>query len=212
MNQNRKIAVLGGGGRTGKYLITKLIDKGYFVKILLRDPEKFEIKSSLIQIIQGDAIEGSIIRSLIHGCDAVISTIGQRKGEQLIAEQATRNVLDAMLQFGIERYILVAGINIDTPFDNKGPETVIATNWMKTNFPLIQEDRQKAYKLLVKSDIKWTLVRVPFIYFNNGDGNVDINLNDCLGNKIYADNIAWFLVKQLTDDTYINKAPFIYNS
>ena len=33
MNQNRKIAVLGGGGRTGKYLITKLIDKGYFVKI-----------------------------------------------------------------------------------------------------------------------------------------------------------------------------------
>jgi putative NADH-flavin reductase len=61
MNDNKKIAVLGGGGRTGKYLINKLLDKGYFVKILLRDPEKFEIKSPLIQIIQGDAIEISIM-------------------------------------------------------------------------------------------------------------------------------------------------------
>ena len=142
---------------------------------------------------------------------AVISTIGQRQGEPLIAEQATRNVIDAMLFYGIKRYILVAGINIDTPSDNKGSETVSATNWMKANFPAIQEDRQKAYKLLVKSDVKWTLVRVPFIYFNHSTEDVGVNLMDCLGNKIYASNIAAFLTKQLTDDKFLGKAPFIYN-
>lgn len=212
MNQNISIAVFGGGGRTGKFLITQLIEKGYSIKVLLRNPETFQIKSPLIQIVQGDATNFTVVSSLIDGCQAVISTIGQRQGEPLVAAQATMNILKAMIYFGIKRYILVAGVNIDTPFDNKGHETIIATNWMKANFPIIQEDRQKAYTLLVESDINWTLVRVPFINFNNGTGEVNVNLDDCLGNEIEAGNIAAFLIKQLSEETYFNKAPFICNS
>jgi putative NADH-flavin reductase len=212
MNQNIKIAVLGGGGRTGQYLITQLIEKGFSIKVLLRDPETFPIKSPLIQIIQGDAIDFTVVSRLIDGCKGVISTIGQRPGEPLVAEQATKNILNAMSSYGVARYILVAGININTPFDNKGPETIIATNYMKTNFPIIQEDRQKAYTLLVHSDINWTLVRVPFIDFKSSTGHMSVNLDDCLGNKIDAGNIATFLIKQLSEYTYFNKAPFIYNS
>lgn len=212
MNQNIMIAVLGGGGRTGKYLINQLIEKGYSIKVLLRNPETFAIKSPLLQVVQGDAIDPIVVSSLIEGCWAVISTIGQRPGEPLIASQATMNILKAMSNYGLKRYILVAGVNIDTPFDHKGPETVIATNWMKSNFPTIQEDRQKAYILLVESDADWTLVRVPFINFDNGTGDVNVNLYDCLGNKIEAGNIAAFLIKQLSEETYFNKAPFICNS
>jgi putative NADH-flavin reductase len=211
MNQNIKIAVLGGGGRTGQYLITQLIEKGFSIKVLLRNTETFRIQSPLIQIIQGDAVDFTAVSSLIEGCQAVISTIGQRPGEPLVAEQATRNILDAMAFYRITRYILVAGINIDTPFDNKGPETIMATNYMKTNFPVIQEDRQKAYTLLVHSDMDWTLVRVPFIDFNNHADPVRVNLDDCLGNKINAGDIAAFLIKQLSEDTYFKKAPFICN-
>jgi putative NADH-flavin reductase len=213
MNQNIKIAVFGGSGRTGKYLITQLIEKGYSIKLLLRNPETFEIKSPLIQIVQGDAIDFTIVNSLIDGCQAVISTIGQRPDEPLVAEQATRNILNAMAYYGVKRYILVAGVNIDTPFDNKGPEKIIATNWMKANFPVIQEDRQKAYTLLVESNMNWTLVRVPFINFNSGTGgDVNVSLDDCMANKIDAGNIAAFLIKQLSEETYFNKAPFICNS
>jgi putative NADH-flavin reductase len=212
MNQNIKLAVFGGGGRTGKYLITQLVEKGYSLKVLLRSPETFEIKSPLIQIVQGDAIDFTIVNSLIDGCQAVISTIGQRPGEPLVAEQATRNILNAMSYYGVKRYILTAGVNIDTPFDNKGPETIIATNWMKANFPIIQEDRQKAYNLLVESNMNWTLVRVPFINFNSGTGDVNVGLDDCMGNEIDAGNIAAFLIKQLSEETYFNTAPFICNS
>jgi putative NADH-flavin reductase len=211
MNQNIKIAVFGGGGRTGKYLITQLIEKGYSLKVLLRDLETFKIKSPLIQIVQGDAIDFTIVNSLIDGCQAVISTIGQRPGEPLVAEQATRNILNAMSHYSVKRYILVAGVNIDTPLDNKGPETITATNWMKANYPIIQEDRQKAYDLLVESNINWTLVRVPFIDFNMGKGDVNVSLDDCMGDKIDAGNIAAFLIKQLSEETYFNKAPFICN-
>ena len=211
MNQNIKIAVFGGGGRTGKYLITQLVEKGYRVKLLLRNPESFETKNPLIQVVQGDAIDFAIVNNLIDGCKAVISTIGQRPGEPLVAEQATSNILKAMSRYGVKRYILVAGVNIDTPYDKKGPETIIATNWMKANFPTIQEDRQKAYSLLVESNINWTLVRVPFINFNSGTSDVNVGLDDCRGNKIDAGNIAAFLIGQLSEETYFKKAPFIWN-
>ncbi len=53
-----------------------------------------------------------------------------------------------MTYYEIRRYLLVAGINIDTPFDKKSAQTLAATDWMKANFPSIQEDRQKAYSAL----------------------------------------------------------------
>lgn len=212
MNQNTKIAVLGGGGRTGEYLVTQLIEKGYQIKVLLRHPGIFQIKSPLIEVVHGDAIDPVAINRLIAGCTAVISTIGQRQGEPLIAEAAAKNVIQAMTDCGVSRYILVAGINIDTPFDQKGDDTLHATNWMKANFPLIQEDRQRSYKVLVDSGVSWTFVRVPLIDFIPARSEIKVNLQDCHGSKVTAANIAAFLIEQLSDDTFLRTAPFISNT
>jgi len=211
MGEKIKIAVLGGGGRTGKYLVTQLLSQGYNVKLLLRNPENFQLESPLIEIIKGDAIDSQAVRLLAEGCQAIMSTVGQRKDEPLVASQATINVLKAMVEYGIQRYILVAGLNVDTPFDKKNPETSIASEWMKINFPMIHADRQKAYAILSTSDINWTLVRVPLIEFTNSRGETIVSLEDCRGNKISATDIATFIIKQLSDDTYVKKSPFIAN-
>ncbi|MDD2305053.1 MAG: NAD(P)H-binding protein [Prolixibacteraceae bacterium] len=212
MKQEIKIAVLGGGGRTGKYLVNKLIARGFQIKLLLRKPEEFQIKSSLIEIIKGDAINPEDICNLVQGCQAVISTVGQRPGEPLVASLSVTNVLEAMNKSGINRFISLAGINIDTPFDKKGKETSLATEWMKANFPEIHADRQKAYSILSASELNWTFVRVPFIEFLETSGELAVNLEDCPGNKICAGNIADFLVAQLTNETYFRKSPFIANA
>lgn len=39
MVKRTKIAVIGGGGRTGKYLVSQLLNQGFHVKLLLRNPE-----------------------------------------------------------------------------------------------------------------------------------------------------------------------------
>ena len=211
MEQKIKIAVLGGGGRAGKYLITQLLSQGYHLKLLLRNPEKLQLESPFIEIIKGDAIDAEAIRSLVQDCQAVISTIGQRKDEPLVSSQATINVLKAMTADGIKRYILVAGLNVDTPFDKKSPETITATDWMKITFPVIHADRQKTYSILSTSDVNWTLVRVPFIEFTDTKGEIIVSLEDCCGNKISADDIATFIIEQLSDETYVRKSPFIAN-
>ena len=212
MKQKNRIAVLGGGGRTGKYVVTQLLSQGYRLRLLLRNPENFQLESPDIEIVKGDALDAEAICSLIAGCQAIISTVGQRKDEPLVASQATLNVLKAMSEYGIQRYILVAGLNVDTPFDKKSEQTSAATEWMKTNFPLIHADRQKTYSILSASNVNWTLVRVPFIEFTDVRNKTMVSLEDCPGNKISAADIANFVSDQLSVDSYIKKSPFISNA
>jgi putative NADH-flavin reductase len=209
MHTINKVAVLGGNGKTGNRLVTHLINQGYQLKLLLRRPFEFNLHHPKIEIVPGDATEDKAIRRLLEGCHAIISTIGQRKEEPMVASTATENILQSMKVFGIARYILLAGVNVDTPFDKKGVETKLATDWMQTNFPLIHADRQRAYSFLSVSDANWTLVRVPLIHFTDEEGCIEVSLVDCPGNKVYVRDIATFLSEQLSDTTYLKEAPFI---
>lgn len=203
------IAVLGGNGRTGNFVVKELLNQGYFIKLLVRDPESVLIQHRQIEVIKGDARDPERIKDLVKDCQGIISTVGQRQGEPLVASVATRLILDAMKEFNVTRYIVVAGLNLDVPTDRKSPQTLLATEWMKTNFPIIQQDRQQAYTLLTLSSVQWTLVRVPFIEFTNAMGKLTISVEDCLGTKINAGDIAEFVVQQLSNDQFHRQAPFI---
>ena len=211
MKQYIKIAVLGGGGRTGKFLVTQLLEQGYRLRLLLRTPENFTIESPFIDIVQGDAVDPDAIHELLEGCHAVISTVGQRKDEPMVSSQATINVLKSMSEHGISRYILLAGLNVDTPCDKKGPRTEMATAWMKANYPEPHADRQEMYSILSASDLDWTLVRVPLIGFSEDSTEVIVDLEDCKGETIHAADIAAFLIAQLSEEEYFKKSPFITN-
>ncbi|KFF07594.1 NAD(P)-dependent oxidoreductase [Flavobacterium reichenbachii] len=209
MKNINKVAVLGGGGRTGNYLVNQLLKEGFTIKLLLRNLQNFSIQSSQIKIIKGDALDLEAIKLLLQDCDAVITTIGQRKDEPLVASLATNNILQIMNDYGIKRYVLLAGLNIDTPFDKKSTKTQMATEWMKSNFPVIQEDRQKAYDLLEASNINWTQVRVPFIEFTDVSSELGVSLEDCLGDKISAYDIASFMIREMAESKFSRQSPFI---
>ncbi|OJV17526.1 MAG: NADH-flavin reductase [Dyadobacter sp. 50-39] len=210
MERIQKIAVIGGGGRTGQYLVNQLIEKGYSLKLLLRHPENFTIHNPLIEIVHGDVLNPQAVRSLVEDCDAVLSTAGQRQDEPLVASQATLNILGAIGERPV-RYVVLAGLNVETPDDRKGEETAKATEWMRATFPAIHNDRQKSYSILAESNAEWTMVRVPYIEFNGNRAEVKVNAFDSPGAKIDAADIAGFMIDQLTDDTWLRKAPFISN-
>ncbi|SDE32590.1 Putative NADH-flavin reductase [Dyadobacter soli] len=206
----QKIAVIGGGGRTGQYLVNQLLKKGYSLKLLLRHPENFTIQNPQIEIVHGDVLNPDAVQTLLDGCDAVLSTAGQRQGEPLVASQASVNILNAIGDRPV-RYVVLAGLNVDTPTDRKGEETAKATEWMRTTFPTIHNDRQKSYAVLAESNAEWIMVRVPYIEFNGNRSEVKVSGVDSPGTKIDAADIAAFMIGQLADDTWLRKAPFISN-
>jgi putative NADH-flavin reductase len=207
----KKVAVIGGTGKAGKYLVKQLIAQGYPIKFLHRKPETLQMTHPLIEIIKGDARDANTIHTLLQGCDAVISCLSQPVGETPVFTDATENILRAMQANSIIRYMVIAGLNVDAPTDNKSLQTQAGTNWMKANYPLTTANRQLEYELLANSSIEWTMVRLPLIIQTDDTATVTINLSDCPGNSISATDLAIFLVGQLENKTYIRKAPFIAN-
>ena len=211
MKQYSKLAILGGTGKSGRYLVRQLLDQGFSLKLLLRNPENLQVKDPLIEVVQGDARDYGSVESLLKGGHAVISMLGQPKGERTIFSQATRNVIRAMDHFNIERYILTTGLNVDTPSDKKGNKTKMATDWMRANYPETTNDKQVEFEVLSESDVNWTLVRLPLIEQTDERSKVLVSLEDCPGDRISATDLAFFVMGQLTDQEYVRKAPFIAN-
>ena len=212
MKHYHKIAFIGATGKAGKFLLKHLISHNFKVKLLLRHPDKFEFSSPQIEIVSGDARDSLAVQALVSGCDAVFSTLGQPKGEPPIFSDATTNIINAMKRFDVKRYILTTGLNVDTPSDAKGTKTQSATDWMKANYPATTNDKQLEFQILAASDIDWTLVRLPWITQTDERLETLVSLEDCPGEKISSTGRAFFLIKQVSDDRYLRKAPFIANS
>ena len=209
MQEIIKIAVIGGTGKSGRYLVKQLIRQGSHFKILMRNPENRQINYPNAEVVKGDARNYNAVYSLISNCQAIISTLGQPKGETPIFSQATKNVIRAMIELDVKRYILTTGLNVDTPFDTKSAKTNSATEWMKTNYPETTADKQKEYDILSESNVNWTLVRLPLIEQTDERNEIAVSIEDCPGDKISAGDLAQFLIEQLSDKTFIKKSPFI---
>jgi len=82
---------------------------------------------------------------------------------------------------------------------------------MHANYPKSTADRQLEYLMLSDSNIDWTLVRLPIIEQTDVRYKTEICLEDCPGDKIRATDLAYFLINQITDNSYIRKALFIAN-
>lgn len=211
MEHTAKIAVIGGTGKSGKYLVKQLLGQGFHFKMLVRNPDNFQINNSLVEVIKGNANDYESVRSLLTGCQAVISTLGlgQPPSETSIFSQATTHIIRAMNECGVRRYIVITGLNVATDFDNKSPKTKFATDWMFANYPKTTADKQTEYNILLESNVDWTLVRLPLIEQTDVSGDIIISLEDCPGDKISAADLAIFLISQLSDSTYSKKSPFI---
>lgn len=119
MNTIIKIALCGATGKTGKHLINQLLNQGYHVRALIRKPQNYLFSHPSLEIIEGDLKDPQAAITLLEGCTAVISTIGQIKDETLISSLATDNIISAMKKLQINRYILLTGLNLEIPGDQK---------------------------------------------------------------------------------------------
>lgn len=206
-----KVAVIGGCGKSGKYLVRELINRNIHFKLLLRNQQNFQINTPLAKIIQGDARNYAAIEALTAGCRAIISTLGQPKDEPPVFSQATSNIIQCLNESKYNRYVVTTGLQVDTPFDNKSVHNQLATEWMKEHYPATTADKQSEYDALTQSSLQWTLVRLPLIDLTAASSEIIISTADCPGNKISAASLAAFLTDQLFDDNYIKQAPFIAN-
>ena len=111
-----KIAVFGGTGFVGSYIIDNLIEENHHPKLLVRKGSESKVAlSEKCEIIDGDINNVSAIKETIADSDAVIYTIGiirEFKSKSITYENlhfdGAVKCIDAALEAGVKRFILMS--------------------------------------------------------------------------------------------------------
>jgi uncharacterized protein YbjT (DUF2867 family) len=206
-----KILILGATGPTGRHIVSQAVNRGYDVTVLVRSPEKAaDMKGA--KIVVGDARDEKALRQAVKGRDAVISALGTPASpfrEVTLLSTAARALTAAMKAEGVSRLITITGIGAG---DSAGHNGFFVDNII---FPLIlrkvyaDKDRQEA--IIKDSLLDWTIVRPSVL--NNKPPREAIrtltDLSDFHGGTISRENVAKFVVDQVTDDAWLRRAPSI---
>ena len=202
-----KVAIFGATGSVGREAVKQSLEQGHIVTALVRDPEKVAISSKNLVLVRGDALDPEKVEHAIKGQDAVVCLLGAgRKG--VIRSEGTRNIIRAMKNAGVRRLICQSSLGVG---DSKGS---LNFWWKYVMFGLLLRpayaDHEQQEKYVMQSDLDWTIVRPAA--FTDGphtgkylDGFSVDDKRPAL--KISRADVADFVLKQLTDDRYLRKAP-----
>ena len=132
------LCVLGGSGFVGRHVCAALAARGFRVRVPTRSPERAKFLTTLptVEPLAADVHDAASLRTLFHGCDAVVNLVGVLHGGRGNAGFAAahielaRKVVNACRETGVRRVLHMSALNAatDGPSDylrSKGEAEVI---------------------------------------------------------------------------------------
>lgn len=125
----KKILVTGGTGFIGSHLTELLLEKGYSVSCLVRDPANLRWLSGLnIDVKAGDCLLPETLANAVKQASVVIHAAGLTKARRAreyyaVNHIGTRNILEACARHnpGIEKFILISSLAAAGPGTDGNP-------------------------------------------------------------------------------------------
>jgi uncharacterized protein YbjT (DUF2867 family) len=163
-----RVAIVGGTGFVGGYLVEALLEAGHEVRALVRPGSESKLRASQsVATVSGDLSSMQALQDLVGGCDAVIYNVGLLRefpGKGITFEQAQyRGVVDtieAMQGAGVERLLLMSAIGVKDP----------GTRYQSTKY--------RAERHALASDRDVTVLR-PSVIFGDPRGTMEFATQLC---------------------------------
>jgi putative NADH-flavin reductase len=202
-----RILIFGSTGSVGKLLIKQALEENHHVTAFARNPMAISILHPNLSVIRGDVIDQSSVEQAMPGHDAVICTLGAgRKGT--VRAVGTQNIIAAMQIAGIKRFICQSTLGAG---DSKGNLNFF---WKYIMFGMLLREAYADHRLqesyVMQSDLDWTIVRPAAFTDGPRTQNYAHGFNSNakgLTLKVSRADVADFLLKQLSDLSYLRKAP-----
>ena len=206
------IAVFGATGKTGRRVLERAIDAGYGVRALVRDPAKVGPHPDSVVLVQGDVLDRDAVDRTVAGAAAVLSLFGQVKGSPpKLQTDGTRLIVDAMKRHGATRLVTLSGGGLRAPQDRPGPVDHVMRFLLKTLAGQVLADAEGHLQVLQASGLEWTVVRGPRLTEDPGRGTYRVGFVGDGSSSISRDDLADFILTQVSDPTYVGKLPFVSN-
>jgi nucleoside-diphosphate-sugar epimerase len=113
-----KVLVAGATGRTGQWVVKRLLHYGIKARVFSRDREKaLAIFGDTVEIVTGKIQSGEDVANAVKGCDAVISALGSNaySGESSPEEvdlNGVKRLVDEASRSGVKHFGLVSSLAV----------------------------------------------------------------------------------------------------
>ena len=207
-----QITILGASGQVGKATLREALSKGYQVKVLVRSPDKLGDLKDKVIIIKGDLLDSLSVEQALQGSVVVINAAGgikepdQYKKFQLIGNLLT----EKMKKLGITRLINISGAVINLPTEKLDLKRRIMKVFVSVIFRQMKQAQEAILPIIINdNDISWTFVRAAMISKKQGTGKILASDKKMPGTTIMLEDLAKFMVEQITSTAWIKKAPLV---
>lgn len=201
-----KIALFGGTGRTGHYILDAALADGHAVTVLARNPSKLPPGKYRLTIQLGDVTDGDNVDDTIFGQDVVISALGLTDNAKPHALSiGIANIIRAMRTHSRSRIVVVAGGGILDDPENGGLR--IDSPQYPAKFRPYGEEHRRVYDLLQATNLDWTLVCPPSMRDEAPTGKVRVAVDRMPpdGKAVTYADVARFTYGLLSSGEYIRQ-------
>jgi len=215
MVDSKSIAVFGGSGMTGQALISAALGKGLRVRALYRPGSEPSEVAKDLTIITGQLSDPGDIRRTLEGSHGAVLVFGPRLGRGKhpapFCADATSRIISEMKGLGIERLVVQTGAMAGGDNPNWSGMVRRFVRSYRRQYPEINADRDAQEVATKMSGLDWTLVRPFRISGARGNGHPRIASSVQIGifTKIRRQDLAEFLVSEVTDGRYHNQVVYI---
>ena len=205
-----KVLIIGATGGTGRILLDKALEQGHEVTGLARNPSAVAPRDYRPRVLQGNALDPDAVEAAVAGQDAVLSALGTRSTKPTtLFSASTANLIGAMNKHGVRRLICLTGIGAG---DSKGHGGFL---YDRVLLPFVVRnqyaDKDRQEEIVRRSGLEWVIVRPARLTDESATGEYQVFLSgdSYRATTISREDVADFLLAQLTEDRYVHKTPVI---
>ncbi|MCA9977604.1 MAG: SDR family oxidoreductase, partial [Anaerolineales bacterium] len=137
----------------------------------------------------------------------VICTLGTRQGDEPVEAQSARLIVQAMQQHGVLRLIVVTSLGVG---DSRDQVPGFFKVLMKTALRKVMAAKEEQERVVKESGLDWVIVRPGGLTDGPLNGRYTFGLDkSIMAGQVTRADVADFVLRQLTDDTFLHKTPAI---
>lgn len=201
------IALFGATGGTGREIIRQGLVAGHEIRALVRDPSRLSPASGLT-LIEGNVLDKTKVEETVRGSEAIIISLGNTANNpDYIVSQGTAVILEAMKTLDVRRLVAVTSIGTG---DSKDQVPFAFKMLMRTVLKKPMEDKERQESAIKSSGLDWIIVRPGGLTDGPATGRYLTGTDPKISaGQVARADVAEFVLKQLQDDSYLQKTPAI---
>jgi putative NADH-flavin reductase len=200
-----RVAIFGGTGGVGRWLMAISRENEDHVKILVRNRKTLPADLGAIGVIDGDVFDQEAVDATVGGCDVVFSALGgDGLGPTTVYSHGMANIIAAMRKTDAKRLLAITSAGVeDDPNMNFFARRIVMPFVLKN--PLA--DMRVMEREIQATDFAWTIVRPGRL--TDGPRTGLYRANDRFvpegGREISRADVADFMHRVIADERTIRK-------